>query len=117
MWCFGIGCDVCCRMLGRSQTLFFLRTDMAPFSCTSTLKDALKKHQASQHRKKSVLEELCVNVCPMATRWSGRRLEVFSEVLATLQSGANAKKIDRGDTRGRLKNSMFCLLEAKQETD
>ena len=38
-------------------------------------------------------------------------------MLAKLQSGASAREIDRGGTRGRLNNIKFCLLEAKQERD
>ena len=54
----------------------------------------------------------------MATLWSGSRLfEVFSEVLANLQSGTNVRNIDLGGTMGRLRNIRFCLLEAKQEID
>ena len=41
--------------------------------------------------------------------------EVFSEVLAKLQSGASARNIDRGGARDRLKNIKFCVLEAKQK--
>ena len=41
--------------------------------------------------------------------------EVFSEVLANLQSGISARKMDRGGSGGRLRNVKFCLLEAKHE--
>ncbi|MFM7988994.1 MAG: hypothetical protein ACKPKO_57745, partial [Candidatus Fonsibacter sp.] len=77
---FGIGCKVCCRMLGREEPLF-LRTEMATLYCTNPRKDALKKHQTSEQHDKSVLEELGNQV--------GQKLplEVFSEVFSTLQSG------------------------------
>ena len=121
---FGIGCDVCCRMLGRSQTLC-LRIEMATLSCTNTRNDALNKHQASRQHQKSVLEELGVQVGPNGNPLVGTPpFEVFSEVLAKLQSGTSARKIDRGSAGNRLKkkqhkqnktNISFCLLEAKQE--
>ena len=105
-------------MLGRNQTLFLRSTEIATFSCTSTRKDALKKHQASQQHNKSALEELGVQIGPNGNPLVGTPpFEVFSEVLAKLQSGSSAKKIDRGGTRDRLKNIKFCLLEANQETD
>ena len=113
---FGIGCDVCCRMLGRNQALF-LRTEMATFSCTNARKDALKKHQASQQHNKSVLEEQGVQVGPTGNPLVGTPpFEVFSEVLAKLQSGSSARKKDRGGTRGWLEHIKFCLVEANQET-
>jgi hypothetical protein len=91
---------------------------MATFSCTNTRNDALKTRQASQQHKKSVLEELGVQVGPNGNPLVGAPpFEVFSEVLAKLQSGLSARNIDRGGTRGRLKNIRFCVLEAKQEMD
>ena len=100
---------------GRNQAIF-LRTDMATFSCTNTRKDALQKHQASRQHKKSVLEELGVQVGPNGNPLVGAPpFEVLSEVLAKLQSGTSARKIDRGGTGDRLRNIRFCLLEAKQE--
>ena len=116
-WCFfvGIGCNICCRRLGRNQALF-LRTEIATFSCTSTRNDALNKHQASQQHKKSVLEELGALVGPNGNPLVGRPpFEVFSEVLAKVQSGTSARRVDRDGTGDRLRNSRFCLLEAKQE--
>ena len=74
---FGIGREVCCRMLDRSQPLF-PRTEMATFSCTTTRKDAVRKHQASRQHQKSVLEELGSRLAPMATRWSGHCLWRYS---------------------------------------
>jgi hypothetical protein len=59
---FRIGCNVCCRMLGRNQTLFSALKwphSLAP----AYRKDALKKHKGSQHNK-SALEELGVQVVP-----------------------------------------------------
>ena len=41
--------------------------------------------------------------------------EVFSELLAKLQSGMRAVKIDRGSAGDRFRHIRFCLLEAKQE--
>ena len=41
--------------------------------------------------------------------------EVFREVLANLQSGISARKMDRGGSGDRLRNVRFCLLEAKHE--
>ena len=63
----------------------------------------------------SVLEELGVQVGPNGNPLVGALpFEVFSEALAKLQSGVNARKIDRGGTRDRLKNIRFYLLEAKK---
>ena len=112
---FGIGREVCFRMLDRNQVLF-IRTDMATFSCTATRKVTLRKHQASRQHQKSVLQELGVQVGPKGNPLVGALpFEVFSEVLAKLQSGMSAFKIDRGSTGDRLRNIRFCVLEAKQE--
>ena len=43
--------------------------------------------------------------------------EVFREVLANLQSGVNARRMDRGGSGGRIRNVRFCLLEAEHEKD
>ena len=92
---FGIGRDVCCRMLGRNQTLF-LRLELATFSGTSTRNDAVNKHQDSQQHNKSVLEELGVPVGPSGIPMVGAPpIKVFSEALAKLQSGTSARNIDR----------------------
>ena len=102
-------------MLDRN-TCIFTRSEMATFSCTSTRKDAVMKHQASLQRRKAVLQELGVQVGPKGNPLVGALpVEVFSEVLAKLQSGMSTRKIDRGGTGGRLRNIRFCLLEAKQE--
>ena len=88
---------------------------MATFSCTNARKDALKQRQASRQHQKSVLEELGVQAGPNGNPLVGALpFEVFSEVFAKLQSGMNARKIDRGGTRGRLRNTKFCLLQTKQ---
>ena len=95
---------------------FFLRTEMATFSCTTTRKDALRKHQASRQHHKLVLAELRAQVGPNGNPLVGTLpFEVFSEVLAKLQSGMSASMIDRGGTGDRLRHIRFCLLEAKQE--
>ena len=63
-----------------------------------------------------MLEELGAQVGPNGNPLVGTPpFEVFSEVLAKLQSGANARKIDRGGTRDLRKHIKSCLLEAKQE--
>ena len=64
---FGIGREVCFRMLDRNQALF-LRTEIATYSCTTTRKDALRKHQASRQHQKSVLEELGSRLAPPVGR-------------------------------------------------
>ena len=52
---FGIGCEVCFRMLDMNRALF-CRTEMATCSCTTTRKDLLRKHQATQQHQKSVFQ-------------------------------------------------------------
>ena len=114
---FGIGCEVCFRMLDTSQ-VHLIRTEMATFSCTTTRKDLLRKHQASHQHQKAVLRELGVEVGPKGYPLVGAPpLEVFSEVLAKVQSGESARKIDQGGTGDRIRNIRFCLLEALQEQD
>jgi hypothetical protein len=104
-------------MLGRSQ-VFFICTEMATFSCTATRKVTLRKHQASRQHQKSVLQELGVQVDPKGNPLVGTLpSEVFREVLANLQSGISARKMDRGGSGGRLRNVRFCLLEATHEKD
>ncbi|MFM7984741.1 MAG: hypothetical protein ACKPKO_36000, partial [Candidatus Fonsibacter sp.] len=44
-------------------------------------------------------------------------MEVFSGVFSQLQSGISARKIELGGTGDRLKNTRFCVMEAKQERD
>ena len=114
---FGIGCEVCFRMLDMNRALF-CRTEMATFSCTTTRKDLLRKHQASQQHQKSVFQELGVQVGPKGHPLLGAPpVEVFSEVLAKVQHGLSARKIDQGGTGDRIRNIRFCLLEALQERD
>ena len=98
---------------------FFLHTDMATFSCTTTRKDALRKHQASRQQRKSVLEELGAHVGPNGNLLVGALpFEVFSEVLAKLQNGMSARKIDRGGTGGPAQKHqvLFCRKPIRKGT-
>ena len=91
---------------------------MATFSCTSTRKEIYRKHQLSQQHNKSVLQELGFQLGPKGKPLVGTLpSEVFREVLANLQSGISARKMDRGGSGDRLRNVRFCLLEAKHEKD
>ena len=100
----------------------FTRTEIATFSCTCARKDAVTKHQASLQRRKAVVQEFMlggVHAGPKGNPLVGALpVEVFSEVLAKLQS-SDERIQDRPRQRagGRLRNIRFCLLEAKQERD
>ncbi|MFM7982566.1 MAG: hypothetical protein ACKPKO_24915, partial [Candidatus Fonsibacter sp.] len=74
---FGIGCDVCCRMLGKNEALF-LRIEMSTFSCANPRTDEVRKRQASQHHQKSVLAYLGIQVGPNGNLLVGTlHVEVF----------------------------------------
>ena len=104
-------------MIDRNIFLF-IRTELATFSCTNTRKEIYRKHQLNHQHKKSVLQELGFQLGPKGKPLVGTLpSEVFREVLANLQSGISARKMDRGGSGGRLRNVRFCLLEAKHEKD
>ena len=88
---------------------FFIRAEMATFSCTNTREEVYRKHQLSQQHQKSVRQELGFQLGPKGKPLVGTLpSEVFREVLANLQSGISARKMDRGGSGDRLRNVRFC---------